>query len=167
MKDWQRKIRYISVWTILLLISSLAKGQTKKYIEYANNNKMVMKLDSVTIKDKDFRLHIPYGLLASQNTVSNYFLHTLSFDGGQKILLLYFPNTEGSPDYRSFGLTHKAFEKLCEKGNIEDELGDIKLSKKRRFGLIRLNGGSFYAIYLNVLAKNVNAFNHSISSIQF
>jgi hypothetical protein len=162
-------IKYLSTLLFILLVGCAAKristNENEKFVEYVNDNKTTMRLDAEVVKDKDFKLQIPFGLQKSQVKVSNCFLHILNFNNDEKIVLLYMPDRKNTADNQSFSLSYADFKSLCIKENILENIESISMLENRRFGINRLNNVGFYAIYLNIKRNEVSAFNYSINSI--
>lgn len=163
-------IKYISVLALLIFVGCAPKRSVgdsqNQFQEFVNDNKTAIKLDGVTIKDKDFKLQIPVGLVNRSTDIGSAFVHHLNFKGHQTIVLLYVPNGKSTAISKSLGLSYNDFIALCDKENITGQLEGIAMNKHRLYGLHKPNNGPFYAIYLNVRQAEMNKFNYAISSVQ-
>lgn len=163
-------IKYLNICFISIFIGCSARHMPDnlkgRFVEYENSNKIAMRLDAITIKDKSFKLQIPEGLKNKRVVIGSAFLQILSYQNGQKIIMLYMPANKELPSVKLIDISYNDFMNTCQTADIDWQFKDIALNKHRRFGLYKPNNTGFYAIYLNVKPSQVGIFNYSISSIK-
>jgi hypothetical protein len=137
------------------------------FTDFVNNSRMAINHDLEKVRDKRFVVRIPKGLQKNKQITSNYFLHLLNFNKGQRIILLYKPFDIVRRDTQALNISCIEFEELCSEVGLLDELKGIKMLRNRRFGLNVFSKEHFFVVYLNTKLKKVEIYNYAINSIRF
>lgn len=137
------------------------------FIDYTNDNKISIGIDGTIIKDRNFKIKLPQGLVSKHIIIETAFMQVFSYKAKEKIIILYRPSDKKSSMLKKQDISYTEFISLCEKEDITRELKNIRLDKHRRFGLYKSDESQFYTIYLNVKPDNLAIFDYSINSINY
>lgn len=162
------KIPHFFLLRILYSCSTVNDKKSYKYEEfskYENTSISIIKVDSEEIQDVYFEILLPKELNKTKHTIDGHFSRLFYFERQQIISTLYIPRNEKIDISNSFGLSYDDFQKILKDNNLNYYFDDVKLNKKRKFGIKKVNN-NFYVIYLNVIPEQIEKFNYSINSIK-
>lgn len=165
--NMKAKILYI----LLFALFSCSKINSKKsynqieFFKYQNISLSAIKVDSEEIQDVYFEILLPKELNKTKHTIDGHFSRLFYFERQQIISTLYIPRNEKIDISNSLGLSYDDFQIIVKDNNLNYYFDDVKLNKKRKFGIKKVNN-KFYVIYLNVIPEQIEKFNYSINSIK-
>lgn len=161
------KILYILLFVLFSCstINSKKSYNQIEFFKYQNTPLSVTKADSEEVHDAYFEILLPKELNKAKHAIDGHFSHLFYFERQQIISTLYIPRNEKNDISNSFGLSYDDFQNIVKDNNLDYYFDDVKLNKKRKFGIKKVNN-KFYVIYLNVIPEQIEKFNYSINSIK-